>query len=116
MKKIISSFLIGMFTILSVPFSARAEGGIFATGGGTKTAGQTFTITVAASGATFDSLQGSISISGPVDVVSFTAGSATWLPGKTPSNGGQFVGIVTERTIAVKSKQGANFLNIFLFI
>lgn len=79
-----------------VPPKAFADGGVYASGGGTKTAGQTFTVTVTASGATFDSLQGTINISGPVDVISFSPGNATWLPGKTPSNGGQFVGIASE--------------------
>ncbi len=68
----------------SINSTAFAAGGIYASGGGTKTIGQTFTITVAASGAEFDSLQGKIAVSGPVDIVSFSAGSATWLPGKTP--------------------------------
>ncbi len=93
---------------------AFADGTISASGGGTKTAGQTFTVTVAASGATFDSLQGTISISGPVDVVSLSPGSATWLPGKTPSNGGQFVGIISETgsltiaTIKLKGKSAGD--------
>lgn len=77
-----------------VPSKSFAAGGIFASGGGSKTVGQTFTVTVSASGADFDSLQGTISVSGPVDIVSFSGGGATWLPGKSPSNGGQFVGIV----------------------
>lgn len=97
MKKFIYILTGLLLALLSTPNLALADGGIFASGGGTKTAGQTFTVTVAASGASFDSLQGTINVSGPVDVVSFSAGSATWLPGKTPSNGGQFVGIVSER-------------------
>lgn len=95
MQKNLFRTLLLTLTLLILPLNTYAAGGIFASGGGTYTVGQTFTITVAASGATFDSLQGTISVSGPVSVVSFSAGSATWLPGKTPTNGGQFVGITS---------------------
>lgn len=79
------------------PLPVRAAGGIYASGGGTKTVGQTFSVTVKASGVEFDSLQGQISVSGPVSIVSFNAGSGgTWLPGKSPSNGGTFVGITSK--------------------
>ena len=74
---------------------AYAAGGITPSGGGKYNAGTTFTVTVKASGATFDSLQGTISVTGPVSIVSFVAGSATWLPGKSPANKNQFVGIVS---------------------
>ncbi|MDP3992662.1 MAG: hypothetical protein Q8Q05_00355 [bacterium] len=75
--------------------SVFAAGSISASGGGSYNAGNTFTISVKASGATFDSLQGLISVSGPVSIVSFSAGGATWLPGKSPDNNNQFVGIVS---------------------
>ncbi len=93
--------------------------GISASGGGTYVVGQNFTVRVTASGAEFDSLQGVISISGPVSVVSFSAGGATWLPGKSPSNGGQFVGIVnptkslTVATITLKgTKEGKGSVTV----
>lgn len=89
-----SLVIIGLLLWLT-PTTSWAAAGVFASGGGKVTVGQAFTVTVKASGATFDSLQGTISVSGPVTVNSFSAGSATWLPGKTPSNGGQFVGIVS---------------------
>lgn len=76
--------------MLSMPHSAFSAGGIYASGGGTKTVGQTFTVTVTASGATFDTIHGAISVSGPVSVVSFNAGDATWI--SRPSNGGTFDG------------------------
>jgi len=79
---------------VSVP-AAFAAGSITPSGGGSFTNGSTFTITVRASGATFDSLQGTISVTGPVSIVSFSPGSATWLPGKSPANNNQFVGIVS---------------------
>lgn len=99
--------LIGLTFLLS-PLTALAAGSITPSGGGKYAAGTTFTITVKASGATFDSLQGKISVSGPVSVVSFSAGSATWLPGKAPANNNQFVGIssatssLTVATIKLK--------------
>lgn len=107
--------LIGQFTSVSHALAA----GISASGGGTYVVGQNFTVKVTASGAEFDSLQGIISISGPVSVVSFSAGSATWLPGKSPSNGGQFVGIVnptkslTVATITLKgTKEGKGSVSV----
>lgn len=97
------------------PLPAQAAGGIYASGGGTKTVGQTFSVTVKASGVEFDSLQGQISVSGPVSIVSFNAGSGgTWLPGKSPSNGGTFVGItgktssLTIATINLKATGTGN--------
>jgi len=74
---------------------ALAAGSIGAYGGGNFVTGETFTISVVAGGATFDSLQGAISVSGVADIVGFSAGGATWLPGKSPSNGGQFVGLTS---------------------
>lgn len=109
MKRILIAIALLLFTVGTTP-KAFAEGGIFPSGGGKKTVGQTFTINVVASGATFDSLQGVISISGPVDIVAFSPGGATWMPGKTPSNGGQFVGLtsptdsVTVATIKLRGK------------
>jgi len=97
-----------LFTVLPVQ-PALAAAGIFPSGGGKFVTGQTFTISVRASGETFDSLQGVISVSGVASIVSFSAGGATWLPGKSPSNGGQFVGIasptdsLTVATIKLRS-------------
>lgn len=96
MKKYLVGLVIFALTLLTLPNQTSAAGGIYPSGGGTKTVGQNFTVSVVASGATFDSLQGVISVTGPVSILSFSAGSATWLPGKTPANGTQFVGIVSE--------------------
>ncbi len=93
-KKHLISVLIFMLGFL-FPSLALAAGGIFVSGGGAKSVGQTFSVTVSASGATFDSLQGTISVSGPVDVVSISPGGLTWLPGKSPAVGKQFVGITS---------------------
>ncbi len=81
--------------VFALPCPSLAAGRITPSGGGTVSVGQTFTVTVIASGADFDTLQGVISVTGPVSVSSFTAGSATWLPGKAPSNGAQFVGMAS---------------------
>lgn len=90
MKKFLS-LVIGLALAFGLmPTRALAAGGIYASGGGTKTIGTTFTVYVTASGATFDTVHGSISVSGPVSVVSFSPGSATWI--SQPSNGGTFDG------------------------
>lgn len=82
-------------TALMLPAKSLAAGGIFASGGKTVTVGETFTVTVAASGANFNAAQGKISVSGPVSVVSFSAGSAnSWTWTSTPTNGGTFVGVL----------------------
>ncbi|MEI8143282.1 MAG: hypothetical protein WCG48_01540 [Candidatus Berkelbacteria bacterium] len=109
-RSIAAGLLLSAITIFSLPTSAWADGSISASGGGTKTVGDTFNITVAAKGAEFDTLQGTISVSGPVDIVSFSAGNATWMPGYSPSNGKQFVGMVsatssfTVATIRLRAK------------
>lgn len=93
MKKLILIF-IALFALTILPSSSFAAGGIYASGGGTKNTGETFTVAVAASGATFNALEGTISVSGPVSVVSFSAGSATWIT--SPANGAHFVGMLTS--------------------
>lgn len=90
-----ASTIVSLIALTSLPSTAFAAGSITPSGGGNNSLGTTFTVTVKASGATFDSLQGSIAVTGPVSVVSFSAGAATWLPGKTPANGSQFVGITS---------------------
>lgn len=116
---VLSGLLLG--TVLAVwPIQpAFAAAGISPSGGGKFVTGQSFTISVKASGATFDSLQGTISVSGVASIVSFSAGSATWLPGKSPSNGSQFVGIVsptsslTVATITLRStKEGSGSVSV----
>ncbi len=69
--------------------------GIYANGGGEKRVGDIISVNVNASGTTFDSFQGVISVSGPATITSFIPGSATWLPGKTPGNGVEFVGLTS---------------------
>ncbi len=113
MKKFLISILVLAFSIMFIPKEVIAAGAS-TSGGGAKYIGDTFTINVSVGGANFDSLQGTISVSGPVDVVSFSAGSATWLPGKSPDNGNQFVGIVPATnslkvaTIKLKGKSAGS--------
>lgn len=90
MKKLIAILCLFALATISFPQKSLAAGGIFASGGGTKTVGQSFTVTVTASGATFDTIHGAISVSGPVTVTSFSYGDATWM--SKPSNGGTFDG------------------------
>ncbi len=117
-KRISLLIIAGLLSLLYLPGIALAAG-ISPSGGGKVVVGQTFTVTVRASGAEFDSLQGTISVSGPVSIVSFSAGSATWLPGKSPANNNQFVGIVsptsslTIATIKLKAtKEGSGAVSV----
>lgn len=96
MNKIFLSFLAALISLTAMWPTTAVAAGISPSGGGSFPVGQTFTITVRASGATFDSLQGNISVNTTnAQIVSFSAGSATWLPGKAPANNNQFVGIVS---------------------
>ena len=93
MKKIIL-FLVFCFAVFWPREAFLA--GISVAGGGEKTVGQTFTVSIVASGASFDSFQGTLNVSGSLEVISVTPGSATWLPGREPKVGDQFVGITKE--------------------
>ena len=90
MKKLIAILAMFAMTMIMSPTKSLAAGGIYASGGKTVTVGSTITVNVVASGATFDTVSGSISVSGPVSVTSFVAGDATWL--NKPTNGGSFNG------------------------
>lgn len=120
LRRLFLSISISTGLVLSLlPQAVFAAAGISPSGGTSVQNGQTFTVTVKASGATFDSLQGTISVSGPVSIVSFSAGGATWLPGKSPANNTQFVGIVsptsslTVATIKLKgTKEGSGSVSV----
>ena len=100
MRKVISIMLISALALLWLPTKSLAAGGIYASGGGSKTVGESFTVTVSASGATFNALEGTISVSGPVSVISFSAGSATWT--SIPANGTHFVGMIIPATDSLR--------------
>jgi len=95
-RKFIIGVMIASLVSIFLPIKTSAAGGIYASGGGTKTVGQTFTVYVTASGAVFKALEGTISVSGPVSIVSFSPGGATWT--SSPANGVHFVGMVVGGT------------------
>lgn len=118
MKKLWSTWLIIAIIFLTGP-KVFAAGGIYASGGGTKTEGEVFNISIVASGVQFDSLQGTISVSGNVTVVSVSGGGATWLPGKSPAAGKEFIGItsptssLTVATVRLKAtKPGSGAVSV----
>ncbi len=89
MKRFFTVIILLTLLVLNIP-RALAAGGIYASGGKTITVGQSVTISVVASGATFDTVKGYISVSGNVSITSFSAGSATWIV--APANGATFTG------------------------
>jgi len=97
MKRIISLLVVAILSFVMIPAHAFAAG-ISASGGGTKTAGQTFNISVVASGAEFNAFQGRISTTGPVSVVSVSAGSAQWMT--QPSANGSFSGALLGQKVS----------------
>ncbi|MCX6810982.1 MAG: hypothetical protein NTY30_04630 [Candidatus Berkelbacteria bacterium] len=100
MRKFLAIISLASLLLLSSPSPTLAAGGIYASGGGAKTVGQSFTVTVSASGATFNALEGTISVSGPVSVSGFSAGGATWT--SSPTNGGHFVGMIIPATSSLR--------------
>jgi hypothetical protein len=100
MRKILSALLISVIIGLSLPSKIFAAGGVYASGGGTKTVGQSFTVTVTASGADFNALEGTISVSGPVSITGFSAGNATWIA--VPANGVHFKGMIIPATSSLR--------------
>ena len=100
MKKITFVLLILALILLTLPLRSLAAGGVYATGGGNRVVGDSFTVTVTASGATFNALEGTISVSGPVSITSFTPGGATWT--SIPANGVHFIGMVIPATDSLR--------------
>ncbi|MFA5158273.1 MAG: hypothetical protein WC451_03775 [Patescibacteria group bacterium] len=97
MKKLFVFITVAALMIIMMPAKAFAAG-FSVSGGGSKTVGQNFSISVVASGASFDTVSGSISISGPVSVISVSAGNAdVWMT--RPSANGSFSGAVLGRTV-----------------
>lgn len=96
MKKLFAIITLLALTTLMFPAKSLAAGGVYASGGGAKTVGDSFTVSVVANGATFNALEGTISVSGPVSITSFSAGGATWVT--PPSNGAHFKGMVIPAT------------------
>ena len=86
MKKLFLSLLAIILLIAAVPKQAFAAGGIYASGGGKTTVGGSLTVTVTASGATFNALEGTISIAQSVTGKQRTyfmiLGCPNWLEGR----------------------------------
>lgn len=101
MRKIISAIIALSCALyfLVIPMSAAAAG-VYASGGGNVVTGQTFTVTVDASGATFNAIEGTISVSGPVSIVSFSAGGATWIA--IPANNTHFKGMLVPAVSSLR--------------
>jgi hypothetical protein len=114
MKKIVYSVILFALFVSLFPKLTFAASGIFPSGGGNHNIGETFTVTVTASGGEFNAFQGKISVSGPVNVVSFSSGNANWIT--QPSNGGTFSGALlgqksSSLTIATIKLKGTSVGN-----
>ncbi len=99
MKKIVSIFtaLLFLASFWLVPSSALAAGAS-PSGGGSYTVGTTFTVNIVASGATFNTFLGDITISGPV-TATITKGNYSSDPSDTLGSGGKhFDGGITSAT------------------
>lgn len=112
MKKIWATLMLFVLAATMLPSQSLAAGGIYASGGKTVTVGSTITVSVVASGATFDTFEGTVSVSGPVSVTSFSYGDATYI-GAKPSNGVHFVGTFlgdkkTSFTVATLKLKGTS--------
>jgi len=99
MKKFASYFTLIAIAALTIPTSAFAAG-ISVSNSGAKYVGDTTTVTITATGATFNAFSGSISASGPIKIVSTSPGDALWVT--KPSGTGDFVGAVTNSVTSFK--------------
>jgi len=92
-KRIIFSFIMAILTVLLLPKFASAAG-ISVSGGSLTYPGNTSSVSITASGTTFNAFQGTISSSGTVKITSCSAGSALWVT--QPTGAGGFVGALTS--------------------
>lgn len=92
--QIVISLILSSFVFL-LPSSALASS-ISPSAGGSHFVGDTFTVNVVASGASFDAFHGVINVSGPLSVVSLTPGSALWAT--SPAVGSAFDGALKTAT------------------
>jgi hypothetical protein len=94
MKKIVSFLSLFALIGLAFPTSASAAG-VSVTGGGTgKYVGDEVSVSVTATGASFNAFSGTISLSGTAKISSCTFGDALWAPSK-PDCTGSFNGAIT---------------------
>lgn len=99
MKKIWLVFTLSALSIFLAPINALAAG-ISASSSGGKYVGDDVTVSIVASGTTFNAFSGSISISGPVKVNWTTPGDALWV--SKPNGAGSFAGALTNPTGSFK--------------
>jgi hypothetical protein len=93
MKKLLSYLALSAIMLLTLPTSAFAAG-ISVSNSGAKYVGDTTTVTITATGATFNAFSGTISTSGPIKIISTSPGDALWVT--KPNGTGDFVGAVTS--------------------
>jgi len=93
MKKTILTLMLSALAVLILPKAASAAG-ISVSGGSLKYPGNTSSVSITASGTTFNAFQGTISSSGSVAITSCSAGSALWVT--QPTGAGGFVGALTS--------------------
>lgn len=99
------------FGLLVFTATTALAAGIGPSGGGSHTVGSSFSVSIVASGTTFNAFRGTISVSGPVSS-SISPGGASWAPGGTPKIGGTFEGGITSPassfTIATLTLKGTS--------
>jgi len=95
LKRILSLSILSVFLFLFLPVNSQAAD-VLISGGGIKKVGEEFTVNMTVSGEEFDSLEGNISTTGPISVVSVFAGNAIWA--KLPSVNETFSGTLLEKT------------------
>lgn len=100
MKKLIIYTLVLAFSLLLIPQSAMAADIAVSGGGSGHFVGDTVTVTVTASGTTFNAFSGTISISGAGKITSTSAGDALWV--QKPSGSGDFAGALTSSTTSFR--------------
>lgn len=91
-KNAIKLFLFTIALLISPRLASAA--GVSVSGGSLKYPNDTSTVTITASGTTFNAFQGTISASGTVRITSCSAGSALWVT--QPTGAGAFVGALTS--------------------
>jgi hypothetical protein len=94
-KKILATLCVLGLAVFVMPKTALAAG-ISVSGGGTKYVGDNATVTITASGTTFNAFSGSIAVSGAAKIVSCSPGDALWV--QKPTGAGSFAGALTNAT------------------
>lgn len=93
MKRIATKLFLVALAVFALPSITKAAG-ISVSGGSLKYPGDTSSVSITASGTTFNAFQGSISSSGVIKITGCSAGTALWVT--QPSGAGGFVGALTS--------------------